>query len=62
VFYFCLIHGAQALCGKTPVAWLARPKVNELWKAKAILESVEFVDAPSPTSDSTASGTGAPNP
>ncbi|MBK5118329.1 MULTISPECIES: hypothetical protein [Paraburkholderia] len=47
-FSFCLVHNTQALCGTTPVEWLANPKVNQLWKIKAILESVEFVDTPTP--------------
>ncbi|CAE6736130.1 hypothetical protein R70006_02348 [Paraburkholderia domus] len=46
IFSFCLVHNTQALCGTTPVAWLANPKVNQLWKIRAILESIEFVDAP----------------
>jgi hypothetical protein len=46
-FNFCLIHTSHALCGDSPVQRLADPrKRNELWKMKAILESVEFVDAP----------------
>lgn len=46
-FYFCLTHQAYALCGKAPVQWLADLKRrNELWKIKAILQSVEFVDVP----------------
>ena len=46
-FYFCLIHQTHALCGKSPVQWLGDPKKrNELWKIKAILQSVEFVDVP----------------
>ena len=49
MLYFCLIHKSHALCGKAPVQWLAdRKKRNDLWKIKAILESVEFVDAPPP--------------
>jgi hypothetical protein len=57
-FYFCLVHHAHALCGKSPVQWLADPgKRNELWKIRAILQSVEFVDTPpsiesNPASDS----------
>ena len=48
-FYFCLIHQAHALCGNSPVQWFADPKKrNELWKIKAILQSVEFIDE-SPT-------------
>jgi hypothetical protein len=45
VFSFCLIHNAQALCGDTPVEWLADPKHNDLWKVKSILQSVVFSDA-----------------
>jgi len=45
-FRFCLIHEPHALCGVSPVQWLADPDGrNELWKIRAILESVEFVDA-----------------
>lgn len=50
-FHFCLLHGAQALCGDTPVMWLERPGVNDLWKVKAILESVRFHDMPTPADD-----------
>ncbi|MGQ7933540.1 hypothetical protein [Paraburkholderia sp. D1E] len=57
VFHFCLIHNAYALCGDTPVVWLARPKRNQLWKIKAILESVEFVDAPLPASAAASAAT-----
>ncbi len=46
IFSFCLIHQALALCGTTPVEWLANPKTNQLWKIKAILQSVQFVDTP----------------
>jgi len=46
MFYFCLIHESHALCGASPVQWLADPqKRNDLWKLKTILESVEFIDA-----------------
>jgi hypothetical protein len=55
VFHFCLIHDAHALCGNTPVIWLANPKRNQLSKIKAILESVYFIDTPSPASASVAS-------
>jgi hypothetical protein len=56
-FYFCLIHQAHALCGKSPVQWLANPsKHNELWKIRAILQSIEFVDAPSPVESSPEAG------
>ena len=45
-FSFCLIHDAHALCGDLPVMYLSEPKVDELWKIKAILNSVEFIDGP----------------
>lgn len=61
LFYFCLIHNANALCGYTPVAWLARPKRNQLWKIKAILESVEFVDTPASASTSPAASAATPS-
>ncbi|MFM0606966.1 hypothetical protein PQR05_20800 [Paraburkholderia sediminicola] len=61
LFYFCLIHNAHALCGYTPVVWLAKPKRNQLWKIKAILESVEFVDTPLPASASAAASAAPPN-
>ena len=49
-FNFCLIHQSHALCGDSPVQWLADPGGrNELWKIKAILESVEFVDTLPPS-------------
>ncbi|WP_148662385.1 hypothetical protein [Paraburkholderia phytofirmans] len=48
-FSFCLVHRMHALCGTTPVEWLANHKVNQLWKVRAILESVEFVDPTAPT-------------
>ncbi|MDF3832233.1 hypothetical protein P3W85_04600, partial [Cupriavidus basilensis] len=51
-FSFCLIHQALALCGTTPVEWLANPKTNQLWKIKAILQSVQFVDTPASASSS----------
>ncbi|MFL9920611.1 hypothetical protein PQR75_35640 [Paraburkholderia fungorum] len=60
-FHFCLIHNAHALCGYTSVAWLARPKRNQLSKIKAILESVEFVDTPLVSANSSAASTTAPN-
>lgn len=44
IFRFCLIHETQALCGDIPVARLTDPKDSELWKAKAILQSIEFFD------------------
>ncbi|WP_454765718.1 hypothetical protein [Cupriavidus campinensis] len=48
VFHFCLIRSPQALCGHTPVKWLADRKTrSDLERIKAILESVEFVDFPS---------------
>jgi hypothetical protein len=50
VFSFCLFHGSQALCGRTPVVFLANPKVNELWKVKAILQSIQFIENTVPTS------------
>ena len=61
-FYFCLIHSAHALCGKSPVQWLADPgKHNELWKIKAILQSVEFIDEqPSLESNPASGSTSAP--
>jgi hypothetical protein len=56
-FYFCLIHQAHALCGNSPVQWFADPKNrNELWKIRAILQSVEFVDAPSTMESSPENG------
>lgn len=56
-FYFCLVHRSHALCGKSPVQWLADPdKRNELWKIRAILQSVEFVDVPPPAESKSASG------
>ena len=45
-FSFCLIHDGHALCSKLPIMYLSEPKVNELWKIKAILNSVEFIDGP----------------
>jgi hypothetical protein len=60
-FHFCLIHNAHALCGYTPVAWLARPKRNQLWKIKAILESIEFVYTPLAPESSSAASTTIPN-
>ena len=45
VFSFCLIHNTQALCGNTPVEWLADAKHNDLWMVKSILQSVVFVDS-----------------
>ncbi|PYE24300.1 hypothetical protein C7410_106130 [Paraburkholderia silvatlantica] len=46
MFYFCLVHQTHALCGKSPVQWLADTgEHNELWKIRAILQSVKFVDA-----------------
>lgn len=48
IFRFCLIRGTNALCGKTPIAYLTNPKVNELWKIRAILQSVKFLDGPIP--------------
>lgn len=57
MFYFCLIHNAHALCGKSPVQWLAdlgRP--SELWKIRAILQSVEFVDVQPSLEPNSASG------
>jgi len=55
MFHFCLIHKEQALCGSTPVVWLAHPKRNELWMMKAILQSVVFSDPPAPLSTSASS-------
>lgn len=52
IFSFCLVHNTQALCGTTPVEWLANPKVNQLWKVRVILESIEFVDTPTSASAS----------
>lgn len=43
-FHFCLIHDTHALCGQTPVMWLENRKVNDLWKVKAILQSIRFID------------------
>jgi len=62
-FYFCLIHQAHALCGNSPVQWFADPaKRNELWKIKAILQSVEFIDEPPPVESSPKNGsTSIPN-
>jgi hypothetical protein len=54
-FSFCLIHNEQALCGNTPVAWLANPIHNDLWMVKSILRSVVFSDAPTPASVSASS-------
>lgn len=57
VFHFCLIHNAHALCGNTPVKWLADRKTrSDLDRIKAILESVQFVDTPTPAGSSAASG------
>lgn len=56
VFHFCLIHKAHALCGNTPVKWLADRKTrSDLGRIKAIQESVEFVDAPTPVDANAAS-------
>lgn len=56
-FYFCLVHQTHALCGKSPVQWLADPgKRNELWKIRAILQSIEFVDTPPSVEPSPSSG------
>jgi hypothetical protein len=49
-FSFCLIHNTQALCGNTPVARLADPKHNDLWRVKSILQSVVFCNPPGPAS------------
>ncbi|MGU7771960.1 hypothetical protein ACV229_17545 [Burkholderia sp. MR1-5-21] len=58
VFHFCLTHDTHALCGNTPVQWLADRKMrSDLNRIKAILESVEFVDIPTPTGASDAAGT-----
>jgi hypothetical protein len=58
---FCLIHETLALCGHAPVAWLAdRKKRNDIERIKAILESAEFVDTPSPASGIAASSAATP--
>ncbi|WP_416051099.1 hypothetical protein [Cupriavidus basilensis] len=60
VLHFCLIHNAHALCGNTPVKWLADRKVrSDLDRIKAILESIEFVDTPTPAGASSTSGAAA---
>ncbi|MGF6899224.1 hypothetical protein [Paraburkholderia sp. GAS348] len=57
VFHFCLIHKAHALCGNTPVKWLADRKTrSDLDRIKAILEPVEFVDTPTPVDANAISG------
>ncbi|RDK08800.1 hypothetical protein DN412_18620 [Cupriavidus lacunae] len=57
VFHFCLIHNARALCGNTPVKWLADRKTrSDLDRIQAILESVRFLDSPTPTGASAESG------
>jgi hypothetical protein len=60
-FRFCLIHQMHALCGKSPVQWLADPrKRNELWKIKAILQSIEFVDTSSSVESNPTGGSASP--
>jgi hypothetical protein len=48
VFSFCLIHKSKALCGNTPIEWLADPKHNELWMMRSILHSVVFSESSGP--------------
>ena len=57
MFSFCLIHKAQALCGSTPVVWLADPKHNDLWMMKSILQSAVFSDPTIPVSPSASPAT-----
>jgi hypothetical protein len=50
IFHFCLVHGANALCGYAPVKWMSERKGrNDVERVKAILETVEFVDGPGST-------------